>query len=339
MRRMILLKTMPATTDDSFDSIAAALRGCQRIAVACHVRPDGDAIGSLIAFARSMALAGKTVHALSEDGVPANLEFFPLTGMVEKPDDYPLELDAAVALDTATHERLGARTLKAMGAAPLLVNIDHHPTNPRYGHLNHVDAGSPATGQIVYEFLKQQGFPMDADIRENLFAAISTDTGSFQYSSTTARTHRIIAEMIEAGVDTAALSQKLYDENPLRRVLLLKALLNEMKISAGGRIASWALTMATQRSVDMEPGDTEGLIDTLRSIEGTLAAVIFEETGEGKVRVSARSKDARLDVSQVCAQFGGGGHRMAAGARLPGPVAVAEEEFIHKLENEITRLG
>lgn len=330
---------MPAHPDDSFDAIGKALLGCRRIAVACHLRPDGDAIGSLVAFARSMSLAGKSVRALSEDGVPANLAFLPFADMVEKSAANPLEIDAAVALDTATHERLGERTLKAIGGSPLLVNFDHHPTNPRYGHLNHIDTASPATGQIVYEFLTQQGFPVDDGIRQNLFAAISTDTGSFQYSSTTARTHRIVAEMIEAGLDPAAISQKLYHEHPLRRVLLLKALLNELRISAGGRIASWALTMATQRSVDMEPGDTEGLIDTLRTIEGTIAAVIFEETAEGKVRVSARSKDARLDVSRICAQFGGGGHRMAAGARLPGPVATAEEKFLQALTNEITRIG
>lgn len=325
--------------DDSLGAIAEALRGCSRIAVASHVRPDGDAIGSLVAFARSMALAGKTVRALSEDGVPSNLAFLPFASIVEKSPDSPLEIDAAVALDTATHQRLGERTVKAMSAAPLLVNLDHHATNPRYGRLNHVDTESPATGQIIYDLLTQQGFPVDDAIRENLFAAISTDTGSFQFSSTTARTHRIIAEMIEAGLDTAALSQRLYHEHPLRHVLLVKALLNEMKISADGRIASWALTMATQRSVEMEPGDTEGLIDTLRTIEGTMAAVIFEETAEGKVRVSARSKDARLDVSQVCAQFGGGGHRMAAGARLPGPVATAEDRFLQALTDEITRIG
>lgn len=330
---------MPATTDDSFDTIAAALRGCERIAVACHVRPDGDAIGSLVAFARSMALAGKRVSALSEDGVPVNLQFLPFTDMVQSPPAGRLELDAAVALDTATRERLGERTLMAMGDAPLLVNFDHHATNPRYGGLNHIDITSPATGQIIYEFLTGQAFPVDDAIRENLFAAISTDTGSFQYSSTTARTHRIVAEMIDAGLDTAALAQRLYHEHPLRRVMLIKALLNEMRISAGGKIASWALTMATQRGVEMEPGDTEGLIDTLRTIEGTMAAVIFEDTADGRVRVSARSKDGRLDVSQVCGQFGGGGHRMAAGARLPGPIAAAEERFLQALTNEITRIG
>ncbi len=325
--------------NDSLKTISDAIRSADQIAIACHVRPDGDAIGSIVGLARSLALAGKHVRVLSEDGVPWNLAFLPFADTVEKSVAAPLDLDVAIALDTATKERLGERTLKAFSEAALLVNIDHHGTNPGYGHLNHIDTASPATGQIVYELLSTQAFPVDDAVRENLFAAISTDTGSFQYSSTTPRTHRIIAEMMEAGLDTAILAQKLYQEHPLRRVQLLKALLNEMKLSAEGRIASWALTVETQRAVNMDPGDTEGLIDSLRTIQGVVAAVIFEETSEGKVRVSARSKDARLDVSKVCGEFGGGGHRMAAGARLPGPVAQAEERFLKTLTHELIRLG
>lgn len=323
--------------NDSLTTISRALRDARRIGVACHVRPDGDAIGSLVALAYSLHLAGREVHALNEDGVPGNLAFLPSTEIVRTSSNGPLELDVAVALDTATKDRLGERTIHALSAAPLLINVDHHGTNPRYGHLNHIDTASPATGQIVYELLTQEGFPVDDVVRQNLFAAISTDTGSFQFSSTTPRTHRIIAEMMEAGLDTAVLSQRLYHEHPRRRMHLLKALLNEMKLTADGRVASWALTLETQRLAKMEPGDTEGLIDTLRSIEGTTAVVVFEEIPDGKIRVSARSKDARLDVSKVCAEFGGGGHKMAAGARLPGPVAEAESRFLEKLKNEIER--
>lgn len=323
--------------NDSLASIVAVLRDARRIGVACHMRPDGDAIGSLVALAHSLKLAGKEVHALSEDGVPANLAFLPGTSMVELTLGQPLELDVAIALDTATKERLGDRTNLAFSKAAVLVNVDHHGTNPRYGHLNHIDVGSPATGQIVYELLAEGGYTIDDTVRQNLYAAISTDTGSFQFSSTTPRTLRIIAEMMEAGLNSSALSQKLYHEHPLRRIQLLKSLLNVLKLSAGNRIASWVLSLEAQRSVNMQPGDTEGLIDTLRSIEGTVAVVFFEETPEGTVRVSARSKDPRLDVSRVCAEFGGGGHKMASGARLSGPVAEAESRFLETLKNEIER--
>lgn len=324
---------------DSFERIGAALQGAKSIAVACHVRPDGDAIGSIVGLGRSMMLAGKTVHVISEDGVPENLVFLPSSDMVKQSSGEVLEIDAAIALDTATKERLGERTLKSFSGAPLLVNMDHHGTNPGYGHLNHIDTASPATGQIVYELLHQLGLPMDDAVRQNLFAAISTDTGSFQFPSTTARTHHIIAEMMEAGLNTADLSQKLYHEQPMRRMLLLKALLNEMKISAGGKIASWTLTLSTQKAVDMLPGDTEGLIDALRTIEGVISAVIFEELDGGKVRISARSKDLRLNVAKVCGLFGGGGHTMAAGARLPGPIESAEKVFLESLTNEISGIG
>ncbi len=324
---------------DSLATIASVLRGASRIAVASHVRPDGDSIGSIVALGRSLALAGKKVHIISEDAVPANLAFLPGTELIQQSDGVPLDIEVAVALDTATKPRLGERVNQAIANAPLVVNIDHHGTNPRYGNLNHIDTASPATGEIVYELLAQHGFSLDDGIRRNLFAAISTDTGSFQYDSTSPRTHRIVAEMMEAGLDTAELARRLYQSHPLRRTLLLKALLNEMKFSAGNRIASWALTLATQESVKMEPGDTEGLIDSLRTIEGVIAAVIFEETTDGKIRVSARSKDPRLDVSKICAEFGGGGHRMAAGTRMRGPIEDAEARFLEPLKNEIERLG
>jgi phosphoesterase RecJ-like protein len=325
--------------NDSLSHIGTVLRDASRVAIACHVRPDGDAIGSIVGLGRSLQLAGKSVTILSEDGVPPHLAFLAGSELVQTSAGTPLELDVAVALDTAAKDRLGERTLGAFSQAPLLVNVDHHGTNPRYGHLNHIDSAAPAAGQIVYELLQVAGLPLDAVVRENLFAAISTDTGSFQYNSTTPRTLRIVAEMMEAGLDTAGLATKLYQTHPLRRILLQKALLNEMKFTCGQKVASWVLTQAQQQEIAMLPGDTEGLIDTLRCIEGVVAAVVFEETAQGQIRVSARSKDPQLNVARVCAEFGGGGHIMAAGARLPGPAAEAESRFLEALKNEIERTG
>lgn len=325
--------------NDSLATIGDALRAAERIGIACHVRPDGDAIGSIVGLGQSLQLAGKAVVMLSEDGVPANLTFLPGSERIQKSGAEPLNLDVVVALDTAAKDRLGEKTLAAFSTAKLMVNMDHHGTNPRYGHLNYVDSTAPAAGQIVYDLLQTAGLPMDDTVRQNLFAAISTDTGSFQYSSTNPRTHRIVAEMMEHGLDTARLATLLYQTHPLRRVLLQKALLNEMKFTCGQQVASWALTQARQSEVQVQPGDTEGLIDIMRSIEGVVAAVIFEELPDGRIRVSARSKDSRVNVSRVCGEFGGGGHIMAAGARLDGPVAEAESRFLEALKNEIERTG
>ena len=324
--------------NNSFAEIAAAIQGAQRIGIACHVRPDGDAIGSILGLALSLQLAGKTVFPLSEDGVPGNLAFLPESKTVIKSPVEPISLDVAIALDTATKERLGERTLLSFGTAPLLINMDHHGTNPRYGHLNFINTKSSATAEIVYEFISNQKLPINDAVRQNLYVGINTDTGSFQYNSTTPRTHRIVAEMMEAGLDTATLCQNIYDTQPARRLLLLRALLNEMKFSADGRIASWALTLATLHAAKAEAGDTENLIDVLRSTEGVIAAVIFEEVPDGKIRISSRSKDTRLDVSAVCAEFGGGGHHMAAGARMRGTIQDVEQKFLQTLTNEIKRI-
>src|SRR5690606_33026229 len=145
--------------------------------------------------------------------------------------------------------------------------------------------------------LKTGGFPITDAVMQHLYTAISTDTGSFQYSSTNPRTHEIAAEMLRAGLDTSRLSQLIYHTYPARRLLLLRAMLNEMDLRAEGRIASWQFTQALMDEVQVQPGDTEGLIDTLRMIDTVVSAVIFEEMADGKVRVSARSKDQRLDVS------------------------------------------
>lgn len=319
--------------------IADALRPAQRIAIAAHVRPDGDAVGSVMGLALSLREMGKTVYALLEDGVPLNLCFLPEVATILTPPYADFDIDVAVALDTATHERVGEHTQAALARAPLLIDIDHHPTNPGYGDINHVDGTEPAVGQIVYNLLKVGDFPITDAVRQHLFTAISTDTGSFQYSSTNPRTHEIAAEMLRDGLDSSRLAQLLYQTHPARRLLLLRAMLNEMDLRAEGRIASWQFTRALMDEVQVQPGDTEGLIDTLRMIDTVVSAVIFEEMADGKVRVSARSKDSRLDVSAVCGQFGGGGHRMASGARMKGPIQEAAETFLIALENEVRRLA
>ncbi|WP_395748297.1 bifunctional oligoribonuclease/PAP phosphatase NrnA [Prosthecobacter sp.] len=329
---------MPANSTTA--EIVAAMRSAQRIAIVAHVRPDGDAVGSVLGLALSLRALGKDVIAMLEDGVPSNLAFLPGTDTVLQPDAAtpPLGIDLAIALDTATHERVGETTKALLDAAPVLVNIDHHPTNPGYGTLNLIVPTEPATGQIIYNLLTEHGLPMDDAVRQNLFIAISTDTGSFQFSCTTARSHRIAAEMMEAGLDTARLSQLVYQSYPVRRLELMRDMLNHMQFRAEGRIVSWQLKQELMDSISMEPGDTEGLIDTLRMIDSVVSCVIFEDVAGGKVRVSARSKDSRLDVSAICGQFGGGGHRMASGARMKGPIGEAAEKFLQVLEHEVRRI-
>ena len=317
----------PSLTNATFAEIADALRNHERFAVLSHVRPDGDALGSQLAMGLSLRALGKKVKIWNEEGLLEKFSFLPGGELLTTPPTEAEDFDVVLALDTATRQRLGT-PLQAIRSAALWINIDHHPSNPRYGDLVHIDGTAPATGQILFELLQSEELPLDPPIAENLFAAISTDTGSFQYPNTTARTFEIGAELLRCGIDVGRLSQQLYESYPRRRIELLRALLDRMRFDADGKVASFSLPLAVANELGVIPEDNEGLIDHLRAIQGVIIAVFFEELPEGKIRVSMRSKDEAADVCEICLRFKGGGHKLAAGARVPGTLAEVEERVL-----------
>ena len=310
-----------------FEQIGRAFREHQRFAVLGHLRPDGDALGSQLALALSLKQFGKEVRVWNEDGMLEKYSFLSRAELLTKPPSTPEDVDVAIALDTAIQNRLGT-ALKAIRSAKIWINIDHHPSNPGYGDLVYIDPIAPATGQILFELIKNQKLPLDRDIAENLYVAISTDTGSFQYPNTTARTFEIAAELVRAGVDVGPVSQQVYENFPRRRVELLRELLRTMRFEGKGRVASFSLSLKTAAELKVISEDNEGLIDHLRAIRGVVVAVFFEELADGKVRVSMRSKNEKVDVCAICQKFGGGGHTLAAGARIQGPLAEVEERVL-----------
>ena len=316
-------------TNASFAEIASALREHRRIVVLSHVRPDGDAFGSQLGLALSLRELGKDVTVWNEDGMLDKYSFLPGADLLAKPPAEPETFDLAVALDTATQQRLGVAGDAVRSSR--WINIDHHPSNPRYGDLVHIDPIAPATGQIIFELLASENLPCTPAIAENLFVAISTDTGSFQYPNTTARTFEIGAELLKRGVDVGRVSQLLYETYPRRRAELLRELLGTMRFEADGRVASFSLSLQTTSDLGVKAEDNEGLIDHLRAIEGVVVAVFFEELIEGKVRVSMRSKSEAADVSAICQRFGGGGHKLAAGARVRGTLAEVEQRVLEAI--------
>jgi len=313
-----------------FEEIGRILREHQRFAVLSHVRPDGDALGSQLALALSLKQLGKEVRVWNEDGMLEKYSFLPRAELLTKPPSTSEVVDVAIALDTAIQNRLGT-ALAAVRSAKIWVNIDHHLSNPCYGDVVYVDPVAPATAEIVFRLIKSQGLPFNHDIAENLYAAISTDTGSFQYPQTSAHTFEIAAELIRAGLDVGRLSQQLYENYPRRRLELLRELLRTMRFEHGGRIASFSLSARTATELGVLPEDNEGLIDHLRAIRGVIVAVFFEELAEGKVRVSMRSKSDAVDVCAICQKFGGGGHTLAAGARVRGTLAEVEKRVLEEI--------
>ena len=313
-----------------FAEIGRALREHKRFAVLGHVRPDGDALGSQLALGLSLKHLGKEVRVWNEEGMLQKYSFVPRADLLTKPPSTPEDVDVAIALDTAIQNRLGT-ALQAVRSAKIWINIDHHPSNPGYGDIVHIDPNSPATGQILFELIQSEKLPLDLEIAENLYVAISTDTGSFQYPNTTARTFEIAADLVRAGVDVGRVSRQLYENFPRRRAELLRELLGTMRFDGNGRVASFSLGLKMANDLGVLPEDNEGLIDHLRAIRGVVVAVFFEELADGKVRVSMRSKSNDVDVCAICQKFGGGGHVLAAGARVRGTLAEVEKKILEAI--------
>jgi bifunctional oligoribonuclease and PAP phosphatase NrnA len=313
-----------------FDEISRVLREHNRFAILSHVRPDGDALGCQIALALSLQQLSKEVCVWNEDGMLEKYSFLPRAELLTKPPAAPEDVDVAIALDTAIQNRLGT-AFGAVRSAKIWINIDHHLSNPGYGDLVYVDPTAPATGQIIFDLIQSQGFPFNREIAENLFAAISTDTGSFQYPKTSARTFEIAAQLVCTGINVGRLNQQLYENYPRRRIELLRELLHTMRFESDGRVASFGLSLKTAAALQALPEDNEGLIDHLRAIRGVIVAVFFEELSDGKVRVSMRSKTEAIDVCVICQKFGGGGHTLAAGARVRGTLAEVEQKVLEEI--------
>lgn len=325
---------MPA--DSTLAEIAEVIRANQRFVVISHIRPDGDALGCTIAMGLCLRQLGKDVQLWNDDGCVERFHFLPGSDLVQRPPEEPQEFDAVIMLDTAVKER-GGRSVRAVKQAGTWINLDHHVSNPRYADLNFIDAKSPATGQILFELCRAGNFPITPGMADSLYVAISTDTGSFQYPNTTARTYKIGAELVTMGAKVGDLTQKLYESHPRRRIELLKSMLNVLRFSSGDRVASFALPLSVVRELGTKPDDTEGLIDHIRSIEGVIVAAFFEEVDGGLVRVSLRSKDPRADVCQIATTFGGGGHTLAAGFRIRGTLEEVQERVLQTIHDKLPR--
>ncbi|MEC5126361.1 bifunctional oligoribonuclease/PAP phosphatase NrnA [Verrucomicrobiales bacterium BCK34] len=320
----------------SFDPLIKRISKSRSILLVSHNRPDGDAIGSLIGLGLLLEGIGKTVRMVNADVVPESLAFLPGSERVEQPGEVSVfEHDLMISLDSAGPDRISGEVWDLRNGIDL-INIDHHISNTVYGDINYIDSASPAAGQIVAQLANEAGWMLTPDIAGNLYAAISTDTGSFRYPSTSAETYRIVAALVQAGVDVGEINRQLYDSFPIRRVEVMREMLNGLRIEAGGRCASVSLPLRTTSELGLKTGDTEGVIDIIRAIDSVIIAVFFEELPGGMIRVSSRSKDEKYGVGDICNVFGGGGHTLAAGARLPGPLESAEDRFLAEVIQRLT---
>ncbi len=292
------------------------LRASQSVCIVGHIRPDGDCIGSQLGLAMALEGAGKDVTVWNQDPVPPKLKFLDPERRVRKPSA-GRRFDVVVATDCAALDRLG-NAADHIGDRGAFVNIDHHASNTRYADVNWVSPREPSTGELVFDLCNWAGWKITRAIADCLFTAISTDTGSFQYPSTTPDTLHTAAELVERGAGLGKICEEVYQSFPLTRVKLLRHVYSTFRLVHDDRTAYFWLRKRDYSRAGAATEESEGLIDHVRAIDGVQVAVVFEEIEDEITRVSWRSKTPNVDVAALAKAVGGGGHRAAAGARIPG---------------------
>jgi phosphoesterase RecJ-like protein len=323
-------ETTPQTSD--LEAVVAALRAHDRFLVTTHENPDGDALGSLLAATLGLRQLGKDVvmYLGGPAPLPGEYRFMPLE---ELRRDLPADAGERVllAVDCANESRLGPDP-EVLAQAPLVIDVDHHHDNSRFGSVNLVVPDASSTGEVLRDVLRELGVELTPELAEALYIALVTDTGRFQYSNTTPKALRLAAELVEAGADVHKVFQGVYESVQFAKLKLLARALERAQLFAGGGLVVSHLRRGDFADVGAAEPYSEGIIDFLRAVEGAEMAALIREPprGDGPLhRVSLRASTDELDVSAIARKSGGGGHRQAAGFSSD---ATLEEitEFLHR---------
>ena len=299
-----------ALTQKIIDRLAAS----KNPALLAHIRPDGDAFGSLLALGHALRDRGQRPSLLVEGGMIPMYQFLPGSELVlDLPAQLPPETDCLVALDTSTRDRLGQKTLS--WPQPIDIVIDHHISNPAYGKLNLIVSEIPSTTGVLFELFQQASWKVSPANATCLYTGLTTDTGSFRYRGTNAHTLHAAAQLVELGADPAEIAKQYYLSITHERFALRKMVSNTISIKDKKKSAFLTILPDFYAKTGAKSEDTEGIIEEVASIQGVEVGSLFEFMPDGGLRVSLRSK-GKVDVNSIASSFGGGGHKAAAGIRF-----------------------
>jgi phosphoesterase RecJ-like protein len=296
--------------------VADAVRAHDRFVIATHENPDGDSLGSILAMKLALEQLGKdgVMYLAGTTPLPKEYRFMPLDGIERR-----LPADAAervvLALDCANERRIGADPA-LLERARLVIDIDHHHDNTRFGDINVIVPAASSTGEVLRDLFRELGVELTPEIAEALYIAVVTDTGRFQYANTTPKALRLAAELVEAGADVHRVFQVVYENVAFAKLKLLARALEHARVYEGGRMIVSHLERSDFEAAGAEEPFSEGIIDYLRAVEGAeIAALIREPPSQNgpSRRVSLRTRAEEIDVSAIARKSGGGGHRQAAG--------------------------
>ena len=311
------------------EKIANAIRENRRFLVATHVRPDGDAIGSVLGLTHMLRKLGKIADPFCEDPPPPGHDFLAGSGDIAHEPPPPERYDAAVLVDCGEFNRVGSKLSESVRRGPFLINIDHHVSRVPFGDIDWVEPTASSTCEMLYELSTGLPLDLDAQIATHLYTGLLADTGSFRFSNTTHRVLEIATRLVAAGAQPAYIAEQIYDSAPPQRLQLLARVLSTVAFFQQDRLATAEMTRKMFAETSTSPVDAEGFINHLRSVKTVEMAMLFREEDNGTINVSMRSKGS-VDVATFAQRFNGGGHRRAAAFRVPGLLA----EVRSRLTNE-----
>ena len=317
--------------NEAFDKAVSVLAEAESLVLACHVGPDGDALGSMLGLGMAARSAGKKVVASfgTPFVIPESYRFLN-TDLLVPPSQVPEAPEVMVTFDAGSADRLGELGGVASKAG-IVVVIDHHVTNVGFGDVNLIDAEAAATAEIVVALLERLGWPVDEDIAAALLTGLVTDTGRFQYSNTSPRTLEAAARMVAAGAHPEVIGQHVYEETPFGYLHAAGAVLSRTQLDADRRFVWSVLTIEDLKESGIRATDTDPLIDVIRTAVESDVALLVKEVDDGKVKGSLRSR-GRVDVGAIAVELGGGGHHNAAGFTFAGSAEGAVDAVRSRLE-------
>ena len=316
----------------TLDDILVEMKNSEKIVIMAHEFPDGDAIGSMLAMSLALKSLGKKPDVIVKE-FPRIFDFLPGANEVKK-DLGTEKYDLAISLDCADLKRLVGK--EYFENAKKTIVIDHHSTNSMYGDFNYVNPVSPACCEILAGMFQYYNIPIDIELGSCILAGIITDTGGFQYSSVTSDTFEFAAQLLRKGVNISKICQEVLRTKTKAHCQLEKLIYERLEFIENGKIAITYLTLKDYAEYSNDMGDDEGLVESIRDIEGVEVAVLLKEKENGGFKISMRSKD-NVNVSDICLLLGGGGHQRAAGCFVTGDVSQAKTKVINTIKQQINK--
>ncbi len=309
------------------DEIVRFVRAHNRFAITSHARPDGDAIGSELGLALALRKLSKTADVINADPHPQAYALLPGADTILIADRIENHYDGIFVLECGDLDRSGIKDLDPY----YIINIDHHPKTKPFGDLNWLDSLASAVGEMIYHLAKRLNGSLTREISINLYAAILTDTGSFQFSNTRPETFVVVSDLVASGADPSAIAQMVYMNQPHNKIRLLAKVLTTLEMHPSKKIAWITMTQAVLKKTGASSHETEGIVNHPLSIRGVVMVAFFHQIAKAAYRVSLRSKDD-YDVGSLAQLFGGGGHKNAAGFSLQGSLKEVQDKVISAME-------